>query len=78
MPANLPPQYYEAERRYRTARGEQEKIAIVSMVEHVMRALVNFAERVMVMHQGKKLVDAPTQKALNALKASKRRAAGRI
>ena len=45
--------------------GEQEKIAIVSMVEHIMRALVNFAERVMVMHQGKKLVDAPTQEALN-------------
>jgi len=29
MPANLPPQYYEAERRYRSARGEQEKIAIL-------------------------------------------------
>lgn len=44
--------------------GEEEKIAIVSMVEHVMRALVNFAERVMVMHQGRKLVDAPTHEAL--------------
>ncbi|MBW2038964.1 MAG: ABC transporter ATP-binding protein [Deltaproteobacteria bacterium] len=43
---------------------EEENIAIVSMVEHIMRAVVGFAERVMVMHQGKKLVEAPTAEAL--------------
>jgi branched-chain amino acid transport system ATP-binding protein len=43
---------------------EEENIAIVAMVEHIMRAVVGFAERVIVMYQGKKLVDAPTVKAL--------------
>ena len=43
---------------------EEEKIAIVSMVEHIMRAVVGLAERVMVMHQGAKLVDAKTEEAL--------------
>lgn len=42
-----------------------EKIAIVSMVEHIMRAVAGLAERVMVMHQGAKLVDEPTQEALS-------------
>ncbi len=44
---------------------EEEKIAIVSMVEHIMRAVTGFAERVMVMHQGVKLIDAPTPEALS-------------
>ncbi len=43
---------------------EEERITIIAMVEHIMRAVVGFAERVMVMHQGKKLVDAPTAEAL--------------
>jgi branched-chain amino acid transport system ATP-binding protein len=43
---------------------ETERIAIVSMVEHIMRAVVGLAERVMVMHQGAKLVDEPTKEAL--------------
>jgi branched-chain amino acid transport system ATP-binding protein len=42
----------------------QENIAVVSMVEHIMRAVSGFAERVVVMHQGSKLVDAKTQQAL--------------
>ena len=42
-----------------------EKIAIVSMVEHIMRAVAGLAERVMVMHQGAKLVDEPTKEALS-------------
>ncbi len=42
-----------------------EKIAIVSMVEHIMRAVAGLAERVMVMHQGAKLVDEPTKDALS-------------
>ena len=44
--------------------AEEEKIAIVSMVEHIMRAVVGMAERVIVLHQGSKIVDAPTQEAL--------------
>ena len=43
----------------------QENIAIVSMVEHIMRAMVGFAERVIVLYRGEKLVDAPTREALN-------------
>ena len=44
---------------------EKEKIAIVSMVEHLMHAITKFAERVMVMHQGKKLIEGPTMEVLN-------------
>jgi len=43
---------------------EEEKIAIVSMVEHIMRAVAGLAERVLVMHQGAKLIDAKTEEAL--------------
>ncbi|RLA95941.1 MAG: ABC transporter ATP-binding protein [Deltaproteobacteria bacterium] len=43
---------------------DEEGIAIVAMVEHIMRAVVGMAERVMVMHQGRKMVDAPTAEAL--------------
>jgi branched-chain amino acid transport system ATP-binding protein len=42
----------------------EEKIAIVSMVEHIMRAVVGMVEKVIVLHQGKKIVDAPTIEAL--------------
>ncbi|RLI75389.1 ABC transporter ATP-binding protein [Archaeoglobales archaeon] len=38
----------------------EEDIAIVSMVEHLMHAITKFAERIMVMHQGKKLIEGPT------------------
>jgi branched-chain amino acid transport system ATP-binding protein len=44
---------------------DAEGIAIVSMVEHIMRAVAGLAERVLVMHQGAKLVDEPTREALN-------------
>lgn len=44
---------------------EEENITVMAMVEHIMRAVVGFAERVMVMHQGRKLVDAPTAEALD-------------
>jgi branched-chain amino acid transport system ATP-binding protein len=44
---------------------KSEKIAIVSMVEHIMRAVAGLAERVMVMHQGAKLVDEATKDALS-------------
>ena len=42
----------------------EDKIAVVAMVEHIMRAVVGMAEKVMVLHQGAKLVDAPTKEAL--------------
>jgi len=43
---------------------DEENIAIVSMVEHIMRAVSGLAERVLVMHQGAKLIDAKTEEAL--------------
>jgi len=44
---------------------DEENIAIVGMVEHIMRAVVGLAERVIVLHQGELFVDAPTQEALS-------------
>jgi len=44
--------------------AEQESISIVAMVEHIMRAVVGLVQRVVVLHQGSKLVDAPTRDAL--------------
>ena len=44
---------------------ETEDIAIIAMVEHIMRAVAGLAERVLVMHQGAKLVDEPTMAALS-------------
>lgn len=43
---------------------DTEGIAIVAMVEHIMRAVAGLAERVLVMHQGAKLVDEATREAL--------------
>jgi branched-chain amino acid transport system ATP-binding protein len=43
---------------------DEEKIAIVSMVEHIMRAVAGLADRVIVMNQGAILVDAKTEEAL--------------
>ena len=43
---------------------EEPTMSIIAMVEHIMRAVAGLAERVMVMHQGAKLVDAPTREAL--------------
>jgi len=36
MPANLPPQYYEAEERYRLAKTTQEKLAILKKMWAIM------------------------------------------
>jgi branched-chain amino acid transport system ATP-binding protein len=44
---------------------DTEGIAIVALVEHIMRAVAGLAERVIVMHQGALLVDEPTQAALS-------------
>ncbi len=39
----------------------REGIAVVAMVEHIMRAVKDLAERVVVLHQGRKLVEGPTR-----------------
>ncbi len=44
--------------------AKEEEIAIVSLVEHIMRAVIGLAEKVIVLHQGAKIVDAPTREAL--------------
>lgn len=44
---------------------EEENIATIAMVEHLMHAIAKFAERVMVMHQGSKLIEGPTVEVLN-------------
>ena len=44
--------------------ASEENIAIVAMVEHIMRAVIGLAEKVIVLHQGSKIVDAPTTEAL--------------
>jgi branched-chain amino acid transport system ATP-binding protein len=44
---------------------EETHLSIIAMVEHIMRAVVGLAERVVVMHQGATLVDAPTAEALS-------------
>jgi len=44
--------------------AQEEDIAVVAMVEHIMRAVVGMAEKLIVLHQGAKIVDAPTQEAL--------------
>ena len=45
--------------------AKEDKIAIVAMVEHIMRAVVGMAERVVVLHHGSKIMEAPTNEALN-------------
>ncbi len=46
------------------ALAKDEGIAVVAMVEHIMRAVVGMAEKVIVLDQGTKIVDAPTKEAL--------------
>lgn len=48
----------------RTLRDEED-IAIMAMVEHIMRAVVGLAQRVIVMHQGSIFLDAPAEQALS-------------
>jgi len=44
--------------------SEAENIAVVALVEHVMRAVVKFAERVIILHQGRKILEGPTGEVL--------------
>lgn len=63
--AGMPPKDIDNMVQFLKRIQEQEGIAIVSMVEHIMRAVVGFAQRVIVMHQGQKLIEAPTAQALS-------------
>jgi len=45
-------------------RIKDEGVAIIALVEHIMRAVAGLAERVMVMHQGSVLTDTTTEAAL--------------
>ena len=41
---------------------EKNQVAVIAMVEHIMRAVVSFAERIIVVYQGRKLLeDSPAQ-----------------
>lgn len=62
--AGMPPKDIDGVIEFLRKVKEEEGIGVVSMVEHIMRAVVGFAERVVVMYQGRKLVDAPTAEAL--------------
>ncbi len=62
--AGMPPKDIDEIVEFLQRVKEEEGIAVVSMVEHIMRAVAGFAERVIVLHQGKKLVEAPTAEAL--------------
>jgi branched-chain amino acid transport system ATP-binding protein len=44
---------------------QKEQIAVIALVEHIMRAVLNFAERVVVLYQGKKLLEGAPMEALN-------------
>lgn len=43
MPANLPPQYFEVERRYREARSPQEKIRLLEELPAIIPKHKDFA-----------------------------------
>ena len=46
-------------------RVKREKgIAVVALVEHLMRAVTAFAERVVVMHQGRLILEGPPEKVM--------------
>lgn len=43
---------------------KDEGIAVVTLVEHVMRAVIRFAERIIVLHLGNKIIEGPSDKVL--------------
>lgn len=63
--AGMPPKDIDTMVQFLKSVQKEEGIAIVSMVEHIMRAVVGFAQRVIVMHQGQKFIEAPTAEALS-------------
>jgi branched-chain amino acid transport system ATP-binding protein len=63
--AGMPPKEIDAMVQFLKKIKEEEGIAIVSMVEHIMRAVVGLAQRVIVIYQGKKFIEAPPSEALS-------------
>ena len=63
--AGMNPKDIDGMVRFLVRLKEEEKMSIIAMVEHIMRAVAGLAERVMVMHQGAKFVDGPTKEALS-------------
>ena len=63
--AGMPPKEIDELVNFLKRIKEEEGIAVVSMVEHIVRAVVGFAQKVIVMHQGQKLIEAPPQEALS-------------
>jgi branched-chain amino acid transport system ATP-binding protein len=63
--AGMPPKEIDTLVEFLKRIKQQEGIAVIAMVEHIMRAVINFAERVIVLYQGKKMLEAPTAEALS-------------
>jgi branched-chain amino acid transport system ATP-binding protein len=63
--AGMPPREIDTLVQFLKDIKKKEGIAVVAMVEHIMRAVVNFAERLIVLYQGKKMLEAPTAQALS-------------
>lgn len=63
--AGMPPKEIDTLVEFLKRIKRREGIAVIAMVEHIMRAVVNFAERVIVLYQGKKMLEAPTAEALS-------------
>lgn len=51
--------------------AQEDQISIVAMVEHIMRAVVGMTEKIIVLHQGSKIVDTPANEALQDKRAQK-------
>ena len=62
--AGMPPKEIDTLVAFLKSIKQKEGLAVI-MVEHIMRAVVNFAERVIVLYQGKKMLEAPTAEALS-------------
>jgi branched-chain amino acid transport system ATP-binding protein len=63
--AGMPPREIDTLVQFLKDIKKKEGIAVVAMVEHIMRAVANFAERLIVLYQGKKMLEAPTAQALS-------------
>lgn len=62
--AGMPPKDIDAMVELLRKVTREEGVAVVALVEHIMRAVAGFADRVIVMHQGRKFLEAPTAEAL--------------
>ena len=63
--AGMPPKDIDALVELLKNIKQKEQIAVIAMVEHIMRAVVSFAEKVVVLYQGKKMLEAPPAEALS-------------